>query len=185
MSTLLCQATLSQLLIIDIQAKLVGAMPDQPAEQVIRNNQILIQAAKTLGIPISYTEQYPQGLGATHSELSDLLDTASRYEKTCFSSCGAAGIDQQLHDISRPQVIITGIETHICVLQTALQLLNQGSHVIIAQDGVCSRRKANFKNAIARMRQAGAIIANTESILFEWLGDASHPEFRTLSKLIR
>ena len=82
-------------------------------------------------------------------------------------------------------MIITGMEAHICVLQSAIQLQQRGTQVFVVQDAVCSRSKKHYKNALARMQQAGIIISNTESVLFEWLGDSSHPQFKSLSKLIR
>ena len=186
MSALLCQANTSQLLIIDIQEKLAGAMPAAVLANVLRSNQILISACKALGIPVLHSEQYPQGLGHTHAELQDsLADQTPAMEKTCFSSCAASGMDKHLDDPTRQQIVLTGMEAHICVLQTALQLLALGKQVFVVEDGICSRDKAHFNNALARMRQAGAIITNRESVLFEWLGDASHPQFRELSKLIR
>ena len=94
-------------------------------------------------------------------------------------------MDKHLNDPTRQQIILTGMEAHICVLQTTMQLLEQGKQVFVVEDGVCSREKRHFNNALARMRDAGAIITNRESVLFEWLGDASHPQFRDLSRLIR
>ena len=186
MSALLCQANTSQLLIIDIQEKLAGAMPAQVLANILRSNQILISACKALAIPVLHSEQYPQGLGHTHAELqSALADQVPAIEKTCFSSCAASGMDKHLNDSTRQQIILTGMEAHICVLQTTMQLLEQGKQVFVVEDGVCSREKRHFNNALARMRDAGAIITNRESVLFEWLGDASHPQFRDLSRLIR
>lgn len=186
MSALLCHAATSQLLIIDIQEKLASAMKSKVLDDILRTNQILLHACHALGIPVLHTEQYPKGLGHTHKALKNLFeDQEAAFEKTCFSSCAASGIETHLANVSRKQIVITGMEAHICVLQTCMQLLERGSQVFIVQDGVCSRNKAHFKNAIKRMRQAGAIITNRESVLFEWLGDASHPQFRELSKLIR
>jgi len=190
-STLATLATLvkaeqSQLLIVDIQERLAGAMPTNILEIILRNNKTLITAANQLDIPIVRTEQYPQGLGPTHAELLTVSNEKTTVlEKTCFSSCGASGIDPLLSNSVRDQWIITGMESHICVLQTCMELLEQNKTVVIVEDGVCSRTKNNFNNALARMRNAGAIIANTESVLFEWLRDASHPQFKELSRLIR
>lgn len=186
MSTALCDAQQSQLLIIDIQERLASAMSDSILESVLRNSKTLITAAAQLNVPIIQTEQYPKGLGPTHAELADLAgEQTTILEKTCFSGCGANGIETLLADSQRQQWIITGMESHICVLQSCMELLEQNKTVVIVEDAVCSRTKTNFRNAIERMRKAGAIIANTESVLFEWLRDASHPEFKTLSKLIR
>lgn len=186
MSGLLCHANTSQLLIIDIQEKLAGAMQTKVLANVLRTNQILIRACQALAIPVLHTEQYPKGLGHTHAELQKVLaNHGPAFEKTCFSGCAASGIGPSLANASRQQIVITGMETHICVLQTVMQLLEQGKQVFVVQDGVCSRDKQHFKNALARMQQAGAMITNRESVLFEWLGDASHTQFRELSKLIR
>jgi nicotinamidase-related amidase len=185
-TSLLCQAQLSQLLIIDIQERLAATMDADVLARLVRNTNILIEAATTLAIPILRTEQYPKGLGSTLADITAKLpDGQTAYAKTCFSSCGAAGIDPFLKNTARKQIVITGIEAHICVLQTALELHLLGNQVFVVQDGVCSRSKTHYKNALARMQQAGIIITNTESVLFEWLQDASHPQFKTLSKLIR
>lgn len=184
--TTLAKAEQSQLLIIDIQERLASVMPPNILEVILRNSKTLITAATQLDIPVIRTEQYPQGLGPTHTELLAASDEKTTVlEKTCFSSCGASGIEALLSNTERDQWIITGMEAHICVLQTCMELLEQNKTVVIVEDGVCSRTKNNFNNALARMRSAGAIIANTESVLFEWLRDASHLQFKELSRLIR
>ncbi len=180
----LCHADRSQLLIVDIQDKLANVMPEKILAQLLANTNILLQAASELTIPIIHTEQYPQGLGITHAAIQANIP-GKAIEKTCFSSCGADGMGDHIADETRDQWIILGMEAHICVTQTCMDLLSKNKTVIIVADGVCSRTKANYNNAIARMRQAGAIVANTESVLFEWLGDATHSQFKTLSKLIR
>lgn len=182
----LCQAQLSQLLIIDVQERLARSMDEKVLANLIRHTNILVEAATALDIPIVRTEQYPRGLGPTLAAIADKLPAGqSAHEKTCFSCCGADGFETALNNAARNQVILTGMETHICVLQSALELQQQGKQVFVVQDAVCSRSKKHFKNALARMQQAGIIISNVESVLFEWLKDASHPQFKTLSKLIR
>lgn len=167
----------SSLLVIDIQERLISAMPAR--ESVIRATNILLEAAVRLGIPVTVTEQYPKGLGPTVAEIASRIPAgAARLEKTCFS--GAAAVVT-----GRPQVVIAGMETHVCVLQTALELVAAGREVYVAADAVCSRAEANYRNALARMRDAGVIVTNTESVLFEWLRDAAHDRFRAISKLIR
>jgi nicotinamidase-related amidase len=187
MSTpLLCQAQASQLLILDIQERLAGTMDATVMDDVVHNTNILSEAATALAIPILRTEQYPQGLGPTLAGISAKLpEEHSVFEKTCFSCCGAAGIDSHFNDAVRKQVVITGLEAHICVLQSAIELQQRGKQVFVVEDAVCSRSKQHFKNALARLRHAGVVVSNTESVLFEWLRDASHPQFKTLSKLIR
>jgi len=183
---MLCQANRSRLFIIDVQERLAASMDAKVLDGLVRNTSILIEAANALDIPILRSEQYPKGLGPTLSAISDKLPHGQNArEKTCFSACAAAGMAEVLNNGGREQLVLTGMETHICVLQTALELQQRGMQVFVVQDAVCSRRKANHKNALARLRQAGVIVSNTESVLFEWLSDASHPQFKTLSKLIR
>lgn len=185
-TSLLCQPQFSQLLIIDVQDRLAATMDKDVLDQLISNTNILTEAASALDVPIMRTEQYPKGLGPTVASIADKLpDGQTAFEKTCFSCCGASGIEANLQDSARKQIILTGMETHICVLQTAMELQQLGKQVFVVQDAVCSRRKKHFKNALARMRQAGIFITNTESVLFEWMRDASHPQFKTLSRLIR
>ena len=182
----LCQAQQSQLLIIDIQDRLASAMPAEVLEKVIKNNNILVRAAKELDIPVIHSEQYPKGLGNTVTEISSTLpDAAVSIEKTCFSCSETEGFHDLLAKNKRQQIIITGIESHICVLQSAIQLQRHGYTVYVVEDAVCSRKKSHHKNAIQRLRQSGIIISNVESVLFEWLRDASHPHFKNLSRLIK
>lgn len=187
MSTpLLCQAAHSQLLLIDTQQRLAEAMDEDVLESLIKHSGILIEAANALQIPVLHTEQYPRGLGPTLPALREKLTAEqSACEKTGFSCCAAPGLNERLNDAVRTQIILTGMEAHICVLQTAIELQQRGKTVFVVEDAVCSRKKRNFKNALARLRQAGCIVTNTESVLFEWLRDAQHPQFKALSKLIR
>lgn len=183
----LCRRDNSALLIIDMQIRLAAAMPEASRIQVLHNSGILIEAAAQLAIPILHTEQYPRGLGTTEPALMERLSGKARYlEKTSFSCCDAAGFDAAAcADINRTQWILCGMEAHVCVLQTALELRARGLEVFVVEDAACSRNPANHANAFARLRQAGVIVSNTESVLFEWLRDASHPQFKTLSALIR
>lgn len=184
--TVLASSSHSQLLIIDLQQRLCSAMPEETLNKVIKNAGVLIDAAQQLAIPIITTEQYPQGLGSTHDDLrAKLNDTHPVFSKTCFAGSCLSEVDNYMREQHRQHVILSGIETHICVLQTAMDLLNKGYIVFVAQDACCSRDKNHYQNALQRMREAGAIISNSESILFEWLRDAAHTDFKTLSKLIR
>ncbi|MCW8900373.1 MAG: hydrolase [Gammaproteobacteria bacterium] len=182
----LCHAQHSQLLIIDIQDRLASAMPADVLEKVIKQNNVLLNAASELGIPVIHSEQYPKGLGNTVAEISQHIpDTGVSIEKTCFSCSEADGFYDVLAKNKRQQIVITGIESHICVLQSAIQLQRHGYTVYVVEDAVCSRKKSNHKNAIKRLRQSGVIITNVESVVFEWLRDASHPAFKTISALIK
>ena len=182
----LCHAQHSQLLIIDIQERLASAMPADVLENVIKNNNVLIKAAKELDVPIIHSEQYPKGLGNTVAEITEQLpETSVSIEKTCFSCSEIEGFHDLLAKNKRQQIIISGMESHVCVLQTALQLQQKGYVVFVVEDAICSRKKFNHKNAIKRLRQSGVVVTNVESVLFEWLRDATHPKFKTLSKLIK
>lgn len=182
----LCNAEHSLLLIIDIQERLASAMPSAILEKIVKNNNILLQAASELDIPVIQSEQYPKGLGNTITPISEKMPSSTHsITKTSFSCSGAEGFNDLIVKQKRQQVIITGIESHVCVLQSALQLQRQGYTVYVVEDAICSREKSNHKNALARLRQNDITIINVESVLFEWLRDAEHPKFKTLSKLIK
>ena len=181
---LLCEAATSQLVVIDIQEKLAAAMKPKVREQVLRNTAILCEAANKLNIPIVRTEQYPKGLGPTEAQVAQHLDLPA-IEKTCFSCYRAPDFIDQLRENARRQILLTGMESHVCVMQTAAQLSEHGYQVFVMEDAICSRHKQHHKNALARLRQAGIQVIMTESALFEWLRDARHEQFRELSKLIR
>lgn len=182
----LCRQDDSQIVVIDVQEKLTGAMPAEARRRVIRNIGTLLQASKLLDIPISLTEQYPKGLGRTESTvMMDLTPRSEIFEKTGFSCCLAEGFTDNLVDTRKRQVVVTGLEAHVCVLQTALELLAQDFEVFVVEDAVLSREAANHANAMARLRQAGVIVTNTESVLFEWMRDAKHPHFKIISSLMK
>lgn len=183
---LLCRAPHSQLLVVDIQERLASAMGEADRARVCRTAAGLVQAAATLGIPVTVTEQYPQGIGPTEAAVkAPLPDTARLLEKTTFSCCGDARIMDHLQGLQRPQVVLCGMETHVCILQTALGLLQADFEVFVVQDGVCSRDAEHRRNALERLARAGIIVSNYESVLFEWLGDSRHPRFRDLLPLVR
>lgn len=183
---LLSDAKRSQLLVIDQQTRLAGAMPADAVEQVLQHSSRLIQAAQSLDIPVLVSEQYPKGLGETESLVKQQLDDrATVFEKTRFSCCGAEGYNQLISKNNRPQLILTGMETHVCVLQTAMDLLTTGYEVFVVEDAVCSRDIMHKNNALQRLQQAGVIISNYESVLFEWLRDAKHPQFKSISALLK
>ena len=182
----LCNADKSCLVVIDIQTRLTSAMPIKVLARLKRNINILLQGANTLSIPVLTTEQYPKGLGPTEPEIVELLpDDTLKFEKTCFSCTGTKQFLQQLKATKRKQVILVGIEAHVCVLQTAIQLIAEGYQVFVAADGICSRNRENYEASLKRMRSANVVICNAESILFEWLRDAKHKHFKELSRLVQ
>jgi len=175
----------SILMVIDIQERLTSSMPAGVRDRVIEQVCVLLTATESLSIPVLVTEQYPKGLGPTEKALLDKLpDDTLVVEKTNFSSVKVGSVADSLQQSGRKQVFLVGMETHICVLQTALDLLKHGYEVFVVEDAVSSRAKGNQFNALQRLRLAGAVITNVESLLFEWLGDAQHPAFKKLAKLI-
>ena len=159
-------------------------MNEQVRKQVIANSSRLCQAATLLDIPITHTEQYPQGLGETEPALQAYLPSAA-IEKTSFSCCKAEHFPSRLAHARRKQIVLSGMESHVCVLQTAIQLKQLGYQVFVLEDAICSRYKHHHKNALQRLHQAGIVISSTESTLFEWLRDAKHEHFKAISRLVR
>jgi nicotinamidase-related amidase len=176
----------SQLLIIDVQEKLLPAMSDQRvAERCVR----LVRAARTLEIPITISEQYPQGIGPTVAPIREALGYAgSVMEKVEFSCMKNGPLRERLHELrrqGRPQVVIGGIEAHVCVAQTAIDLEEQGFEAFVVADAVSSRSKASRRLALARLLKSGADVVDSEMVLFEWLGKAGTPEFKALLALVK
>ncbi|NLM04023.1 MAG: hydrolase [Clostridiales bacterium] len=172
----------SVILIIDIQERLVPAMED--GQRVIDNTNILMTLAKGLEMPILVTEQYPKGLGPTVSEIRENLDKPLIYEKTSFTAY-TDDIAESLKKLGRKKVIITGMETHVCVFQTIRDLIADGYEVFLVKDAVCSRTKENYNNALDMMKTIGAFVTNTESVLFDLMKESGSPIFKKISKLIK
>jgi nicotinamidase-related amidase len=176
--------SISQLVLVDMQVRLAAAMPVDAVADVVKNCSILLQAVHLLKVPLIVTEQYPQGLGHTLPEISALSGGVRPVEKTAFS-CVAVPKFSCLLTRDHSQIVLAGMEAHICILQTALDLLAVGKQVFVVEDAVISRNYSNKANALARMRDAGCIITNTESVVFEWLGVAEGDLFKALAELIR
>lgn len=175
----------SLLVVIDVQERLCKAMDQQVLSHLTGNTAVLLEAAHELQVPVAVTEQYVKGLGPTVPELAEKLRGAPRHEKMAFSCCGCAEFVEQVRASGRRQIVITGMETHVCVLQTVLELLDAGYQVQVVRDAVMSRSKRNWKTALEEMRQAGAVITCTESVLFQWLRVAGTEPFKKLSKLVK
>lgn len=180
----LCSSDNSILCVVDIQPRLLTAMDQDEQSSVISNTSKLLQASRQLYIPSLVSEQYPKGLGHSHSALLEMANESPVIEKTCFSCFGSEEWRNHISQLDRKQLILVGIEAHICVLQTALEAATAGYQVYVVEDAIASRSLNNKKNAILRMQQAGITVTNTESVLFEWLKDAKHPQFKSISKLI-
>jgi nicotinamidase-related amidase len=174
------------LAVIDIQERLLPVI--DRSDEVEKNAERLIRGCHVLEVPVLVTEQYVKGLGPTVGPLKQALEESGGYapiEKLCFSSYGCAGFASKLHDLGTTQVILCGIETHVCVHQTALDLLDAGLGVWIAADAVSSRRAENRAIALDRMMQEGVKLASTEMVLFELTGVAGTEAFKAISKLVK
>jgi nicotinamidase-related amidase len=175
----------SVLVIIDVQQRLLQAIPQEPREKLLTHSNWLITSAKLLNIPVLVTEQYPKGLGKTDERISQILDHSPVVEKTCFSGYRSAVFSEQLSSFKRKQIVLCGIETHVCVLQTAYELLAGGHHVFLVEDATASRNIQHHRNAVARLANINTTICNVESVMFEWLRDANHSEFKSISRLLK
>lgn len=175
----------SVVVVIDVQERLCKAMDPQTLAGLAANTGILLEAAAELQMPVLVTEQYVKGLGETLACLQDKLTGAPRVEKMTFSCCGSSEFVEKIRATGRRQIVITGMESHVCVLQTVMELLDAGYVVHLVQDAVMSRSEANKQAALGMMQQAGAVITCTESVLFQWLKAAGSDAFKKLSKLVK
>ena len=176
--------TRTVLAVIDMQEAFRPVIADFP--EIARRIVIMVQAAALLNLPILVTEQSPQKLGRTAPEiLTALPPDTNPIDKTAFSSCGASSFVDALQTLHRPQVLLSGIETHVCVNQTAHDLLTHGYQVHLLTDCVSSRSQINKETGLAKMKISGVIPSTTEMALFELMRDATHPQFRAIQKLIK
>jgi len=171
------------LLIIDIQQRILGVM--QNPDAVVANTIKLIKGFKVLNSPIIYTEQYPKGLGQTFQEIKIELGDLTPIQKMSFSCFGAENLFSELKQKNLKQIVVTGIEAHVCVQQTVLDLLANDFQVNLATNAVSSRNQVDYETAINRMRTHGAEITTVESILFEMLNISGTEEFKAISKIIK
>ena len=170
-------------LVIDIQDKLFPHIDNH--ENLQTNCKILLSGLNVLGIPVVVTEQYPKGLGSTIKELSNLITDFSPIEKLSFSCCGEKKFLEKVQEYSKRNIIICGIETHVCVLQTVMDLIERGYHPVIIEDCVSSRKRSDRETALKRMAREGVIITTYESILFELCEVAGTDQFKQISKLVK
>jgi nicotinamidase-related amidase len=172
------------LLVVDLQEKLAKAMAPEELARVEKNTAILIKAAQKLGVPVVASEQYPKGLGPTLESLRALLPEPP-VEKLEFS-CGASrGIALRIYKEQRPQIIVAGMEAHVCVFQTVRDLQLGGYRAFVPQDAVCSRTDANKQVGLRLMDKCGATVTSTEAVVFDLLGAAGTPEFKEISALVK
>lgn len=178
----------TSILLIDYQEKLFGAMPEKPREHALSSVCAVLQGAKVLHLPVIATEQYPRGIGPTLSQISGDYPDLNPIEKTEFSCCGndlALQAITKAADAGRRNFLVMGMETHICVYQTVLDLCSRGFGVHVVQDACLSRRKDNWLLGLSLCRQAGAVVTSTETALFQLLGKAGGDEFKAISRLIK
>ena len=173
------------LVVVDVQERLVPAVPDR--DSIVWNTRRLIDGAKLFDVPVVVTEQYPKGLGPTMPELTAALPVNTPVmEKKSFSACL---VPEFLNEIRRREsvckILLTGMETHVCILQTALDLLSLGYEVHLAVDAVGSRFAGDRRIALRRLESSGALLTTTESVLFQWCRTADTPQFKAVSRLVR
>lgn len=171
------------LVVIDYQEKLLPKIhgAEAVAEQAVK----LIRFARELGLPILWTEQYPKGLGRTVAPITEELKGCTPIEKTAFGCLGDAAFSKFLEDTGRKQLLLTGIEAHVCVMQTGLAALEEGYEVYVPRDAVGSRSEKEYEAGLKRLEAAGAEVVTTEMAMFEALREAGTPEFKRVLPLIK
>lgn len=170
----------SAVVVIDIQDKLLAKIPSAPT--LIRNAGFVLDVSNLLTVPVRATEQYPKGLSPTTSEIARRISTP--IAKTSFSCCGAGTFLEELEMLQRPNIVLVGMETHVCVMQTAFDLLEAGLHVFLPVDALAGRIGLDHDLALRRMEAAGAVPTTAEAVAFEWVRDSTHPQFKEVSKLV-
>ncbi|MEI8378847.1 MAG: isochorismatase family protein [Planctomycetota bacterium] len=174
----------SHLLIIDVQEKLVATLEDGTRRSLVNSCRFLAEGAKILGVPVAITEQYPQGLGPTDVALRDFSEVRPSKKRFSAVEClGWSAASEAADD--RFQIVVAGMETHVCVLQTVFDLLASGYQVYVVVDAVASRGEIDQRIALERMANAGAVLTTAEGVLFEWAETAEAPEFKQLSGLVK
>lgn len=170
----------SALLLVDVQEKLTPLVLN--SQELVERCEWLIRLAKDLDVPLIISEQYPRGLGKTVAPLQGAGSTHRAVEKVHFSCYRESSFVKHWQAVDRKQVVIAGIETHVCVLQTAVDMLNSGFDVFVVIDAVSSRHELDHKYGLKRMKQAGIHLVTAEMVFFEWVEQAGTPEFKTLSQ---
>ena len=183
MRTFLLDRADSALLVVDIQERLAAVMSKR--ERVVANTLHLIEAAKLMGMPVIVTEQYPKGLGPTLGEINSAVPEYKPFEKIHFGCCDEPGFNDMIAGLDRRIIIVAGMETHVCVLQSVLGLLKDGYAVHVAADAVCSRKKDDHIVGLGVARDAGAVVTSTEAALFQLLRRAGTEEFKAISRRIK
>lgn len=172
------------LVVVDIQERLVTAMPQKIYGRLLRSVDFLLQCARLLELPVVGTEQYPRGIGHMVPELADACRD-KRIEKVTFGCCGEPSFVEYMKSLKRPQVLVVGMEAHVCVYQTVLGLLREGFDVHLVRDAIMSRVKVDFLNALELARDAGAVVTTAETAVFQLMQASTTPEFKAISALVK
>ena len=177
----------SVLLVVDAQERLAAAMPEEPLARLVRNTRLLLQAAALLDVPVLATEQYPKGLGPTVAPLLELLARGgvTPIDKHCFDASSEPRISRAIRSIAPRSIILVGMEAHVCVFQTARELVRRGHDVHVVSDAVTSRAEEHRVGGLRLAEHAGAVITVAESVVFDWVERAGTETFRAVSKLVR
>jgi nicotinamidase-related amidase len=181
--SLLADPSTTLLLVVDIQEKFIPHIHE--AERVVSGSVRMLRAANVLGLPVIVTEQYRKGLGTTVPQVLEAAASASVIEKMTFSCLGSESVRQAIDEAGARTVLLVGIEAHVCILQTAMDLLDLGLRPQVVADAVSSRRESDMLAALERMRQAGVVIATSEMTILELVRDASLPAFKAVLPLIK
>lgn len=180
-SPLLMSPADTAVVVIDMQEKLWPTISGR--DSLLARVKFGVESAKILGLPVIGTEQYPKGLGRTIAPLQSMLDEC--WAKTCFSVVGEPSVADRLDQPGLRKLLLLGIEAHVCVQQSAFDLLGSGFHVFVAADGVGSRREEDRERALRRMESAGITLTTVESAVFEWVEDSRHPDFKRISAMVK
>ncbi len=177
----------SLLLVVDVQERLAAAMPPEALERLVKNTRLLLEAAAAVGVPVLASEQYPRGLGPTLPAIAQLLDRegSPRIEKLEFDAASNQRLSHELGRRAPRAVVVVGMEAHVCVFQTARELVRRGHVVHVVGDGVASRTEDNRRAGLALAERAGAVVTVAEAVAFDWVERAGTDAFRAVSKLVR
>jgi nicotinamidase-related amidase len=173
------------LVVVDVQERLMAAMPEDARGRTVKNIGVLLSLAERVGFPTIATEQYPKGLGPTLPEVSEAISGFEPVEKTSFSCCAASGFMDRIPAGRIRHVVVTGSETHICVFQTVCDLVDSGFAVHVPSDAVCSRSESNWETGLRLMERAGAVITSTETVVFDALRVSGTEDFKFMSRLLK
>lgn len=177
----------TMLLVVDVQERLASAMPEEALAALVRNTSVLLEAAKVLGVRVVASEQYPKGLGPTVPALAEKLSElgVTPHAKLTFDACSDLAIARAFDEAPPRSVVVVGMETHVCVMQTVRELVKRRFDTHVVADAVASRREENRRIGLDLCARAGATVTATETVVFDWLERAGSDAFKQLSKLVK